>query len=268
MLLELDAGEHDDEPEELWRLVDILAIACGGHAGNDASMARVIQACASQQLGAHPSYPDRANFGRVAMTISSASLEAAIADQCAHLARIAADHGRTIQWIKPHGALYHAAADSESIARAVLRGACWSLGESITVIGPPPAAEVAPQRPSPIKLRLDPTPHPDAPTEPSAGSSLGFATAGLTRVDVPARGALASVAAELGLRYVREGFADRRMRSDGSLVPRGEANALITDPVEAATQAKGLAGVEVVAVHADTPNSLAIARAVRAALSP
>jgi UPF0271 protein len=267
MLLELDAGEHDDEPDELWRLVDILAIACGGHAGDDASMARVIAACPSQQLGAHPSYPDRANFGRVAMAISLATLEAAIADQCAHLSRIATDHGRTIQWIKPHGALYHAAADDEAIARAVLRGASWSLGDAITVIGPPPASAVEPTRRSPIKLRADPTPHPDAPMEPSAGASLGFATAGLTGIDVPVRGALAAVAAELGLRYVREGFADRRMRRDGSLVPRGEPDALITDPAEAAAQAKQLSGVDIVAVHADTPNALAIARAVRAALS-
>src|SRR5215468_1263422 len=102
MLLELDAGERDDEPEELWRLVDVVAIACGGHAGTDASMARVIAACrADQQLGAHPSYPDRARFGREPMQLSSATLEAAVADQCASLARVAADHGRTIQWVKP-----------------------------------------------------------------------------------------------------------------------------------------------------------------------
>ena len=62
VLVNLDAGEHDDEPPELWQLVDLVAIACGGHAGDEQAMARVIAACATQQLAAHPSYPDRDGF--------------------------------------------------------------------------------------------------------------------------------------------------------------------------------------------------------------
>ena len=75
---------------------------------------------------------------------------------------------------------------------------------------------------------------------------------------------------ELGLRYAREGFADRGMRADGSLVPRGEPGALIDDPARAAEQARALVAsgtVDTICVHGDGKNALAVARAVRAAMS-
>ena len=74
MLLNLDGGEHEDEPEELWRLADIICIACGGHAGDDASMKRV--AAVARAIGAHPSYPDRAGFGRATLAIDTAPIPA------------------------------------------------------------------------------------------------------------------------------------------------------------------------------------------------
>jgi UPF0271 protein len=66
-----------------------------------------------------------------------------------------------------------------------------------------------------------------------------------------------------------EGFADRGYRPDGGLIPRGEEGDLITDPVEAASQAVRLlhAGVDSICVHSDTPGALDIARAVRTALT-
>src|SRR5690348_17987413 len=73
VLLELDAGERDDETEELWALFDLLNVACGGHAGDDASMARLAAFCAARtrpELGAHPSYADREGFGRRTIAIA------------------------------------------------------------------------------------------------------------------------------------------------------------------------------------------------------
>ncbi len=81
------------------------------------------------------------------------------------------------------------------------------------------------------------------------------------------RGHLESAARAAGLSYAVEGFADRAMRPDGTLVPRSEPNALITSPSAAAAQARSLSNVDTICVHADTPGSLAIARAVRAALA-
>src|SRR5678816_744490 len=60
-LMNLDAGEHDDEPEALWAMFDVLNIACGGHAGDAASMDRVVRWCVAQgrAIGGRPRYPER-----------------------------------------------------------------------------------------------------------------------------------------------------------------------------------------------------------------
>jgi UPF0271 protein len=219
-LLNLDAGEYPDEPEALWALFDVLNIACGGHAGDAASMERVIGWCARSgtAIGAHPSYPDRANFGRRTLAIEPAAVAVAVAEQCAALAAIARRHARPVAYVKPHGALYHDAAAHAAIADAVLGAVIGVLGDAVVVIGPP-------------------------------------------------AGALRHVAGAFGLRYASEGFADRRMRADGSLVPRTEPDALLTEPAEAAAQARALAArVDTICVHADTPGALAIAAAVHEAL--
>src|SRR5688572_21996409 len=118
-MLNLDAGEHDDESEELWALADVLSIACGGHIGDEASMARVVAFCAGRKrpaIGAHPSYPDRLNFGRRRLTIDPDPLRQSILHQCTALAKVAAAHGQRVRWVKPHGALYHDAATELSVA--------------------------------------------------------------------------------------------------------------------------------------------------------
>ena len=219
VLLNLDAGEYPDEPEDLWALADIVSIACGGHAGDEASMTRVVAFCAANprpRIGAHPAYPDREHFGRRTLNIDPDSLLAAVVAQCSTLATIAAAYGRRIEYVKPHGALYHDATHHDGIARAVVQGVREALGSDVMIIG-------------------------------------------------PERGQLRDAASGLG--YVREGFADRAVRPDGTLVPRTEPDALITDPRLAASRARELAGqVDTICVHADTPGALEIARAVRAAL--
>jgi UPF0271 protein len=71
------------------------------------------------------------------------------------------------------------------------------------------------------------------------------------------------------LPFVPEGFADRRYRSDGSLVPRSEANAFIHDPGEAVKQVEWLIrerGIRTICVHGDNPSAVAFAKAIRDAL--
>jgi UPF0271 protein len=219
-LMNLDAGEHADEPEELWAMFDVLNIACGGHAGDVESMTRVVRWCATSQtaIGAHPSYPDRAGFGRTTLAIEPTALATTIAAQCSALADIAHDHGRAVAYVKLHGALYHDAARDPALARELVGAMTSALGNAVIVIGPP-------------------------------------------------TGALCDAAAARGIHYASEGFADRRMRDDGSLVPRSQPDALLTDPTEAAAQARALAiHVDTICVHADTPGALAIADAVHRAL--
>ncbi len=223
--LNCDTGEMpeaiaDGSQEALMSKVTSVNVACGGHAGDAASMARVVEFCAARgtpAVGAHPSYPDRDGFGRRTIAIDPAALEAAIRSQCAALAEVCAAKSVRVVAVKPHGALYHDANRDRALAEAVVRGAHAALG-TVTVIGPP-------------------------------------------------RGALHDAAAAAGLPYAREGFADRSTRPDGSLVPRSEPNALITDPAAAAARAITVAReVDTVCVHGDTPGSLAIAQAVREAL--
>jgi UPF0271 protein len=71
-------------------------------------------------------------------------------------------------------------------------------------------------------------------------------------------------------RFVAEGFADRRYRPDGSLVPRSEADALVADAEEAVRQAEWLlrsCGVQTLCVHGDNPHALDFVRRLRAALT-
>jgi UPF0271 protein len=112
----------------------------------------------------------------------------------------------------------------------------------------------------------------DAARDPAlAGAVIDGAVRALGNVAVlgPSWGtpALHAVATARGLAYWREGFADRALRADGSLVPRSDPAALIADPASAAAQARALADkIDAICIHGDSPNALAIARAVRAAL--
>ena len=85
----------------------------------------------------------------------------------------------------------------------------------------------------------------------------------------PEEGALRRRALARKLTYVCEGFADRGLTPEGGLIARGQPGALIEDAQRAAEQALALARggrVGTICVHSDTPNAVAIARAVRAAL--
>lgn len=124
--LNCDLGECEDAAgiaNDL-ALLDVVTsanVACGGHAGDEGSMERTVVAAMQRgvALGAHPGYPDRANFGRVACNMEFRLLADSIASQIAALLRIATKHGGTINHVKPHGALYHAAMHYRDIAELI-----------------------------------------------------------------------------------------------------------------------------------------------------
>lgn len=105
--------------------------------------------------------------------------------------------------------------------------------------------------------------------EKIAGAVAAVAfTTGLAVVGLPGS-ALEAAADRLHLPFVPEGYADRKYRPDGSLVPRGEPGAFVHDPQEAVEQVEWLVrekGVRTVCVHGDNPDAVAFASAVRAAL--
>jgi UPF0271 protein len=98
--------------------VSAVSIACGGHAGDDASMCAMAAAAkdAGCVIGAHPSYPDRAHFGRRPVAIETGDLLASIGAQIGALAEACAETGAAVSFVKPHGALYHAVSGDEDLA--------------------------------------------------------------------------------------------------------------------------------------------------------
>jgi 5-oxoprolinase (ATP-hydrolysing) subunit A len=143
--LNVDLGELPGEPPELFTLATVANVACGGHAGDRASMARAISFAMTRgtRLAAHPSYPDRQGFGRVTLALSPVELAASIEAQCAALQAIASKLGYPAAMVKPHGALYHDAGRDPALAAAVIDGASRGLGveaAGLTVVGPPRGA--------------------------------------------------------------------------------------------------------------------------------
>jgi UPF0271 protein len=134
--LNADLGEGVTDDEGLLRVVTSANVACGYHAGDEATMRLVCREAAARgvAVGAQVSYADRANFGRVAMDVGYDELVAHVADQVATLSWIAAEAGTVVSYVKPHGALYNRVVDDEEQARAVLAGS-----GVLPVLGLPPS---------------------------------------------------------------------------------------------------------------------------------
>jgi UPF0271 protein len=134
MDLNADVGERakalaDGSEEGLLRLVTSANVACGGHAGDPETMAATLAVIKRLGVaaGAHPSYPDRAGFGRDSMGMSTGEIEQAVFDQVRTLAGVAEWVGCELRHVKAHGALYNDAARDLGIAAAVARGVVrWS----------------------------------------------------------------------------------------------------------------------------------------------
>lgn len=97
-------------------------IACGGHAGNDTTMALTVGNAKQNRLaiGAHPGYPDREHFGRRSLSIATPELLENIAAQIERLSAIAAQQHCTLDHIKLHGALYNDAEADPGLASSIL----------------------------------------------------------------------------------------------------------------------------------------------------
>jgi len=120
--LNADLGEGGELDAALLDIVTSCNIACGGHAGDGETMraALVLAMRGGVRVGAHPSFPDRENFGRSPSTLSGAELEAELAAQVSALRDIADGLGVAIAHLKPHGALYNMAARDAGLARSVV----------------------------------------------------------------------------------------------------------------------------------------------------
>src|SRR5262249_31099143 len=98
-------------------------IACGGHAGDDRTIRATIRRARDHQVavGAHPGFPDRTGFGRRVTTRDPVQIEDLVARQLEAFVAVARDENAAVTHVKPHGALYNAAATDLGLAEAITR---------------------------------------------------------------------------------------------------------------------------------------------------
>lgn len=116
--LNSDVGEGIGNEAQLMPFLSSCNIACGGHAGDERTMGTTIRVARQYnvKLGAHPGYPDKENFGRKVMDISTNDLIASIQAQLALFLKVLNEEGGELHHIKPHGALYNEIARDTDLA--------------------------------------------------------------------------------------------------------------------------------------------------------
>lgn len=235
--LNADLGETVDgvataDDEAMFAVISSASIACGGHAGDAASM-RAAVASAERlgvAVGAHPSFLDRAGFGRVALDVPAGELRIQVRDQLQALL----DAGADLRYVKPHGALYHAVSADPAAARAVAAAVAdvsGAVGRAVPILG------------------LD-----GAITSAAADAGIPFLREAFLDRGYRADGTLVPRSEPGALLHEPAVVAQRAVR----LVEDGVVLAVDGSPVR--TDAVSLC------LHGDSPGAVAMARAVRAAL--
>ena len=145
--LNCDMGELEDSAHEAALMEHITSanIACGGHAGDEATMERTARLAIARgvRIGAHPGYPDRANFGRIEMPMTTEEIAATIEEQIRRLESVVRRLGAAIMHVKPHGAIYNVAVKNAEVARAIGQGvARWNTGVPVFGLAGSPMLDI------------------------------------------------------------------------------------------------------------------------------
>jgi UPF0271 protein len=217
----------------LLEFVTSANLACGFHAGDPSTLRSVSGAAVAKNVavGAQVSFPDLAGFGRRAMQIAPEELRDLVLYQIGALDGFMRAAGSQVTYLKPHGALYHVTM-TDPVAAAAVVAAAKEYDQRLAVLGLPDSE-------------------------------------------------LLRAADAAGLRPIREAFADRAYVASGALQPRSQEGSVLQDPSEILQRClRMMEAGEIVAldgtilkvqadsicVHSDTPNALAIARAVHSGL--
>lgn len=119
--LNVDLAEGCSNDQHLLQLVTSANIACGLHAGDFNEMRKAIRWAKENKVrvGAHPSFPDRENFGRTNIQLPYDELKACLLYQLGAVKALCDAEGVSLSYVKPHGALYNQAAKDESLAALI-----------------------------------------------------------------------------------------------------------------------------------------------------
>ena len=220
--------------EALLRLISSANVACGFHGGDPSWMRRTCETAVEHgvSIGAHVGFPDLLGFGRRHLEMTGPELTDAVLYQLGALEAFARAAGDRVRYVKPHGALYHAAARREDHAHAVVT-AIRAFGAPLAVVGPP-------------------------------GSQL-LAAAGASGLPVVAEGFADRAYDAAGALVPRSALGS--VLTDPDAAAR-QSVALATGGAAAGRVGPGLlpAGIDSLCVHSDSPGAEQIARVVRAAL--
>jgi UPF0271 protein len=231
--LNADIGEGCDDASLMPYLARV-SIACGGHTGDAASMVAALRLAADRGVaaGAHPSYPDRSQFGRRALAASGDEIAAWVTQQTEALAELAARLGLRLAHVKPHGALYNVAARDVRVARAIAR-AVAEVDPALALVGLAGSQLIVAGQAAGLAVLNEA--FADRRYQPS-GRLVSRETVGALIVDPAAAAEQARALAE-GRAVATFGGGAVRIRAD------------------------------TICLHSDTPGALNIARAVHAALN-
>lgn len=134
--LNCDMGEGCGSDAEMMKYISSASIACGYHAGDRELMRTTIELAIEHgvAVGAHPSYLDRKNFGRTAMSLPPMKVYEIVSEQINELAGVAKVCGTRLNHVKPHGALYNQAATDAELAAAIAQ-AVVDIDNSLALFG-------------------------------------------------------------------------------------------------------------------------------------
>lgn len=122
MKLNSDVGEGFSSDKSLMPFIGQANIACGLHAGDAHVMTDIIKLAKAHnvQIGAHPSYNDRENFGRLPVVLTAEQIKQLICYQVGALQSLARLQNVDVEYVKPHGALYNQMMQDETIFSAII----------------------------------------------------------------------------------------------------------------------------------------------------
>jgi len=234
--LNSDLGEGAGTDAAIMPLITSANIACGGHAGNESTMRSGVELAMRNKVavGAHPGYPDRERFGRVALDMPASELSEAVRRQIDAIVGIASRLGARLSHVKAHGALYNQAERDAAVARTILMGIQAASGGSDLVVFAPPGSAMHTEAEG-LGMRVAREGFIDRAYEPD-GTLRPRTLAGALITDPAA-------AAAQALSFVRDGGT---RATDGTFLELE---------------------VDTLCVHGDTPGAPEIVRAVREAFA-